>query len=220
MLTRMYKAYGVIIDKILTKHENAQFTKNMDSENAKEPEVVDGKIGKENVIGVPLHSEANKRFERLKDRIELYALGEIEDCIAEQRELVDLTLNLISFRQQSSVDNLSRAALLFAKATIFFLPVTLVVAYFSTNVIGIERTYTEKNFWWSSGVTLFATVLFLIAMSYKDVFVLWVKERWSENFAALKGIQGPGDDGESGGVYPSGYGKSKSRSSTLIRTLG
>jgi hypothetical protein len=178
----MYQTYGIIINRILKTHENARYAAHLDQpELGKEiQQNKDGLIGDEKILGVPLHSEANKRFERLLDRIKLYALGEIEDCMKEQQALVELTLNLISFRQQSSVDNLTRAALLLAKATIFFLPVTLVVAYFSTEVEGLHETYGRNAFWVSVAITLILTILFLFAVSYWESLVLWWRQREKE----------------------------------------
>lgn len=40
--------------------------------------------------GVPVSTAASVRFERLKDRITLYALSEIQDCIDEKEALVML----------------------------------------------------------------------------------------------------------------------------------
>ncbi|RPA80421.1 hypothetical protein BJ508DRAFT_415413 [Ascobolus immersus RN42] len=184
ILTRMYETYGIIINRLLKTHENARYAAHLDQPEKME-EIArnkDGLIGDEKILGVPLHSEANKRFERLHDRIKLYALGEIEDCMREQRALVELTLNLISFRQQSSVDDLTRAALLLAKATIFFLPVTLVVAYFSTEIEELKGTYGKKEFWYSVIITLVLTVLFLIGISvWEPVWeVVWgfLKGKW------------------------------------------
>lgn len=169
ILKRMYETYAVIIDRVLYKHENAAITSRMDrgEMGIVVPSSPTGEAGSAHILGVPLHQEANKRFERLKDRINLYALAEIEDCLEEQAGLVDMALNLMTFSQGKSVDRLTRVALLLAKATIFFLPVSFVIQYFSTSVDDLANMYTKKDVWATAGVTVALT---LIGLSFLSIY--------------------------------------------------
>ena len=46
-------------------------------------------------FGAPLSSAASVRFERLRDRINLYALSEIQECLDEKESLVFLVFGPI-----------------------------------------------------------------------------------------------------------------------------
>lgn len=165
VLKRMYETYNVIIDRILHKYENASVTQRMENDDNPEIPTEEGEAGSSSVLGVPLHPEANKRFERLQDRINLYALAEIQDLLEEQKGLVDMALNLMTLNQGKSVDRLTRVALLLAKATIFFLPIQFVIAYFSTSVSDFDNVYTKYDVWGTCAVTLALTIIFLTALS-------------------------------------------------------
>ncbi|KAJ5975821.1 hypothetical protein N7481_009528 [Penicillium waksmanii] len=81
-------------------------------------------------VGVLLSSAAVARFERLADRINLYCLSEIETCLGEKESL--------TFLDSQAVEKLTRITILLAKATIMFLPVSLMTAYFSTELKGVK----------------------------------------------------------------------------------
>lgn len=53
--------------------------------------ILGGQITSEiQTFGAPLSSAATVRFERLRDRINLYALSEIQECLDEKESLVFL----------------------------------------------------------------------------------------------------------------------------------
>ena len=105
VLKRIYQSYDLIIARILERQK--PFEKALaqapdaaaganaliralhhDSTNASPPNM------NEVSIGVPLSTAAIVRFERLKDRIRLYALSEIQECLDEKEALVLLVRNL------------------------------------------------------------------------------------------------------------------------------
>ncbi|PIG83512.1 ankyrin repeat-containing protein [Aspergillus arachidicola] len=99
-------------------------------------------------VGVQLSSPAVARFERLLDRIKLYCLSEIDTCLTEKESLTFLNFNLIALKDSQAVEKLTRITILLAKVTILFLPVSLMTAYFSTelkNVKGVPRFKPTKQ---------------------------------------------------------------------------
>lgn len=69
-------------------------------------------------------------------------------------------MNLIALKDSQAVEKLTRITILLAKATILFLPVSLMTAYFSTQIKGIS-SYTQLNYWVSFGVILFVSIVVL-----------------------------------------------------------
>lgn len=112
-------------------------------------------------VGVLLSSAAVARFERLADRINLYCLSEIETCLSEKESLTFLNFNLIALKDSQAVEKLTRITILLAKATILFLPVSLMTAYFSTELEGVKGGYTKTQYWAAFGVILFLSVIVL-----------------------------------------------------------
>lgn len=108
-----------------------------------------------------ISSPALSRFERLLDRIHLYALSEINHCIAEKESLSFMTFNLLTLSQSHSIEKLTHTTILLAKATIIFLPVSLLTAYFSIQVGNINRIYSLKTYWLSFLVVAVASIMFL-----------------------------------------------------------
>lgn len=53
--------------------------------------------------------------------------------------------NLIAIKQSVDVDRLTRITLLLTKATILFLPVSLMTGYFSMQLVGVE--YSVQTYW-------------------------------------------------------------------------
>ena len=98
VLKRIYQSYALIIERILDRQRlpdtSAKSTHNhFASHRALEHEghqpLPNGEVAVENLtFEVPLASAATVRFERLKDRINLYALSEIQDCLDEKESLV------------------------------------------------------------------------------------------------------------------------------------
>jgi hypothetical protein len=118
-------------------------------------------MGDPDVLGVPLNPLAIAKFERLRDRIKLYALGEINDCLQEKSELVDMTFNLIALRESESVERLTRVAILLTKFAFVFVPLTLITGYFSMQLKDLQGVYRQRDFWGASGVFMFITILVL-----------------------------------------------------------
>ena len=107
VLKRMYQSYALIIQRILDRqkpvsllpgdshsigHSHAsQLSResNMTMRMSDEGEnTVDTKI-----FGAPLSTAATVRFERLRDRINHYAISEIQECLDEKEALVFLVRN-------------------------------------------------------------------------------------------------------------------------------
>lgn len=90
VLKRMYESYALIIERILDRQ------KPIPSLMSRSPtELSDqggrGELSKDDQsYGVSLSPAAVVRFERLRDRIKLYALSEIQDCLDDKESLVFL----------------------------------------------------------------------------------------------------------------------------------
>lgn len=109
VLRRMYQSYALIIKRILEKQrplQNLIITDNTDTPAAISSQTYEAKaervLNAERVslqghmastghgLGAPLSQAAIVRFERLLDRINLYALSEIQECLDEKNDLVFL----------------------------------------------------------------------------------------------------------------------------------
>lgn len=97
ILKRVYLAYELIIERVLKKQEvtlaslkNSHIVSGVESLASSIPVNVSGPHVPEadSLLGVSLSSAARARFERLKDRIKLYALSEIQECIDQKDSLV------------------------------------------------------------------------------------------------------------------------------------
>ena len=102
----MYQSYGQIIARILDKQK--QFAKRrhqragvptataggfLDRDLALQAGLVDGESARllfNELYGIPLPQAVLFRFERLMDRVNLYALTEIQECLDEKADLVFL----------------------------------------------------------------------------------------------------------------------------------
>jgi len=105
MLKRIYESYVLIIDRLLQRQRglrdealsrvdpNPHPTLRKDSADHfgvhKNPTSARS-LKEETPLGVPLSATAIVRFERLRDRINLYALSQIEECLTEKESLVFL----------------------------------------------------------------------------------------------------------------------------------
>ncbi|KAI9738607.1 MAG: hypothetical protein M1834_008111 [Cirrosporium novae-zelandiae] len=171
VLKRIYKSYELIIDRILERQQLLiSNTVNIHSDsnlpNGATPlshQPSGSEINSEiepPTLGVLLSSAAIVRFERLRDRIRLYALSEIQDCLDEKESLVFLNFNLIGLKESQAVERLTRITILLAKGTLLFLPVSLMTGYFSVQITDLEGVYTAKTYW-----ICFAVILALSAIA-------------------------------------------------------
>ncbi|KAJ5188430.1 hypothetical protein N7491_004755 [Penicillium cf. griseofulvum] len=184
VLKRLYQSYELIMRRLLQRQRmlrdearSAQAAPIMYGATFGEMEFVDMRqssvISNANYhntadksVGVQLSSTAVARFERLVDRINLYCLSEIENCLNEKESLTFLNFNLIALKDSQAVEKLTRITILLAKATILFLPVSLMSAYFSTELIGVKNGYTKTDYWVSFAVIFVASILLLTVFGY------------------------------------------------------
>ncbi|CCX12232.1 Similar to hypothetical protein [Tuber melanosporum Mel28]; acc. no. XP_002839811 [Pyronema omphalodes CBS 100304] len=199
MLKRMYETRKVIVDNILNRQENSQRHRNRytmkaqaDETDPDDPSIQYAPtMGDSEVLGVPLGPLSVAKFERLRDRIKHYVLGELEALLAERSELETLTFNLISLKQSTTVELLTRVTIWFAGFTFVFLPLTLVTGYFSMQIRSMDGKYSEKTFWGAGGVAVTITFLILYTVgkstgtmefdavwrSVKKVWFGWLEKR-------------------------------------------
>ncbi|CAE7011648.1 hypothetical protein PTTW11_02222 [Pyrenophora teres f. teres] len=173
VLKRVYHSYQLIIERVLKKQEatlaslknsrvmsgNASLISSnpvFDSVGPMMPEA-------DSLLGVALSSAARVRFERLKDRILLYALSEIQECLDQKESLVMMNFNLIAIKESNSVERLTWVTLLLAKITILFTPVTLLTGYFSIQFKNTE--FEMVSYWKSFGYIFGASLALLVVFS-------------------------------------------------------
>ncbi|KAL5333447.1 hypothetical protein BJX70DRAFT_380873 [Aspergillus crustosus] len=179
VLKRLYQSYELVITRILQRqrllrdearsnpprlpfghsladieiHERRQMTMHSGFSDSCAPETS---------VGVRLSSPAVARFERLLDRIKLYCLSEIDSCLTEKESLTFLNFNLIALKDSQAVEKLTRITILLAKVTILFLPVSLMTAYFSTELSGVKGVYTQAQYWVAFAVIIILSVILLM----------------------------------------------------------
>lgn len=94
VLKRMYQSYELIIERILDRQKPLHSGKGDPSSirgGRSEVSPSEGEFtSRLQTFGAPLSSAATVRFERLRDRINLYALSEIQECLDEKESLVFL----------------------------------------------------------------------------------------------------------------------------------
>ncbi|KAI9840879.1 MAG: hypothetical protein M1838_003866 [Thelocarpon superellum] len=112
-------------------------------------------------LGVTLSASAVVRLERMRDRIGLYALSEIHECLDTKESLVLMAFNLISMKESAAIERLTRITILLAKVTILFLPVNLMTQYFSVQIDDLAGVYTANTYWIAFGVIMFLSVSLL-----------------------------------------------------------
>ena len=133
-------------------------------------------------FGAPLSQAAIVRFERLLDRINLYALSEIQECLDEKDALVFMVstfdcdsgtvsddaqnFNLITLKESYAIEKLTRITIILAKATILFLPVSLMTAYFSTQISDLQGVYTATTYWACFAVVIGLSFIFLFGFGW------------------------------------------------------
>jgi len=185
ILKRLYESKRVILDNILYRQENSSTSTGAPPPHRKQSlanvfspdDLYTQTMGDSGLLGVPLDPLAIAKFERLRDRIKLYVLGELSALLEEKVELENLTFNLISLKQSDTVAVLTRVTIWLTKFTFVFLPLTLVTGYFSMQLKGLEGRYNIATFWGTAGVTiaLTAVVLYTVGKS-TDTLDLW--EMW------------------------------------------
>ncbi|KAK5125707.1 hypothetical protein LTR85_011981 [Meristemomyces frigidus] len=126
-------------------------------------------ISSRNLSGLPPGAVA--RFERLRDRIDLCAITELEECIAEKDGLVQMNFNLIALRQAQTVERLTRTTILLAKLTTLFLPLSLAMNYFSMQLKDLNSV-PVRTFWLTFMVVAIIAVTFLVGFE-------WLSNRYS-----------------------------------------
>ncbi|EAW22692.1 uncharacterized protein NFIA_013820 [Aspergillus fischeri NRRL 181] len=170
VLRRLYQSYELILTRVLQRQRLLR-----DEARSRHPRMPPGHIIQseselssncENSVGVRLNSAAIARFERLLDRIKLYCLTEIDACLTEKESLTFLNFNLIALKDSQAVEKLTRITILLAKITILFLPVSLMTAYFSTELRGVKGVYTQTEYWISFAVIMVLSLLVLVLFGY------------------------------------------------------
>ncbi|KAJ5771244.1 uncharacterized protein N7511_003295 [Penicillium nucicola] len=176
VLKRLYQSYELIMRRLLQRQRmlrdearashpaaiphGATFG-DMEFSELRQSSVVSNPMTTDKSVGVQLSSTAVARFERLVDRINLYCLSEIESCLNEKESMTFLNFNLIALKDSQAVEKLTRITILLAKATILFLPVSLMSAYFSTELVGVKGGYTKTEYWASFAVIFVVSILLL-----------------------------------------------------------
>ncbi|KEY82784.1 hypothetical protein BA78_4925 [Aspergillus fumigatus] len=170
VLRRLYQSYELILTRVLQRQRLLR-----DEARSRHPRMPPGHVIQseselpsncENSVGVRLNSAAIARFERLLDRIKLYCLTEIDACLTEKESLTFLNFNLIALKDSQAVEKLTRITILLAKITILFLPVSLMTAYFSTELRGVKGVYTQTEYWISFAVIMVLSLLVLVLFGY------------------------------------------------------
>ncbi|KAF1946140.1 hypothetical protein EJ02DRAFT_508973 [Clathrospora elynae] len=175
VLKRVYNSYQLIIGRILKKQEatlaslkNSRIMFGAESLAYSLPGA-GGSPGPliqeaDSLLGVSLSSAARVRFERLQDRIMLYALSEIQECIDQKDSLVMMNFNLIAIKESNSVERLTWVTLLLAKITILFTPVTLMTGYFSIQFKNTE--FEVRGYWWVFAIVFGLSLGLLFLFSF------------------------------------------------------
>ena len=117
--------------------------------------------------GIHISIAALMRFERLLDRIHLYALNEIEHCLNEKESMVFMAFNLLTLSESHTIEKLTRVTVVLAKATILFLPLSLLTAYFSIQIGNIQSIYSLRTYWLSFMVVSVLSIMFLVVYGIK-----------------------------------------------------
>ncbi|EPS45705.1 hypothetical protein H072_307 [Dactylellina haptotyla CBS 200.50] len=152
-LKRVYQSYELVLNRLL-------------EENKHLPSAPERKFGQ----------LALTRFARLKHRITYLAIGEIAECEKEAEGLISLTFNRLNFREVQAVEKLSLLSITLVKFTIIFLPLSLIMAYFSMDVEGISGHYKAVHFWGAAGVAVFLTTTFLLCVGKINKIMLGTKK--------------------------------------------
>lgn len=155
VLKRHYESYIRVIDRVIeppsatpASLNSSQILRTTSDESFGKDQMamVANPITEANsLLGTSLSSASRVRFERLKDLIYLYALSEVKDYLVQKDGLVQMNFQLIAIKESRDVERLTRVSLLITKATILFLPVSFMSAYFSTDLS--NQQYTVQQYW-------------------------------------------------------------------------
>ncbi|KAI9713858.1 MAG: hypothetical protein M1820_000588 [Bogoriella megaspora] len=164
VLKRLYQSYESIIGHVLEKQTATPASlanSNIITSESQEPLASSQQVVEsESMLGVSLSSAARVRFLRLKDRIRLFALSEIQDCMDQKESLVFMNFNLIAIKESYAVERLTRITLLLGKVTILFMPVSLMTGYFGAELT--DATFDVKKYWISFTVILTMSAILLL----------------------------------------------------------
>jgi hypothetical protein len=69
-------------------------------------------------------------------------------------------------KESQAVERLTRITILLAKVTTWFLPISLMTAYFSTQLKGLPDKYSQQTYWVVFGVMSAVTIIFLSTFGY------------------------------------------------------
>lgn len=107
VLKRIYKSYVLIIDRILSRQQSPGMEQ-LEGTRAGSGGGAGGTQVSEQggqAYSTPLTPRASVKFERLRDRIELYALSELDECLEEKESLVFLVRALLKKFQTMQADS-------------------------------------------------------------------------------------------------------------------
>ena len=188
VLKRHYASYTRIIDRLIEQQSTiaASLPRIVSRASQTSLDTIRPTVArKDRMLGVSLRSAALVRFKRLRDLIDLYALNEVEEYIKQKESLVAMNFSLIAIKESLDVERLTRLTLLLTKVTMIFLPVSLMTAYFSVPLSGVD--YGVKEFWVSFAVVFFLSsmALFMVGVLTGTVQVLTV---WQGIWRRLKSL--------------------------------
>ena len=69
---------------------------------------------------------------------------------------------MIALKESQAVEKLTRTTILLAKATILFLPLSLMTAYFSVQISDLQGVYSAKTYWFCFLVVVLLSILLLV----------------------------------------------------------
>lgn len=200
-LQRLYHSYKNIIDRLLSRHLSPAIAQRGGAAMRpfSHPIARDELIQRAaahadpgDQLGVYLTSAARVRFERLRDRIGLYALSEIDECIKMMDSLVSMNFSLIGMRESTYVEKLTRITILLSKATLLFLPVSLLTAYGSLP----DSNVSVKAYWIAFAVLLAVTFMLILAFGVLtqtlEGSLLYVSI-WDQIWAFFTGVKHVGE---------------------------
>jgi Mg2+ and Co2+ transporter CorA len=182
VLKRVYHSYDLLIDRLLGKREvtlgmlqNSHVVwSGMESVDSERPLTNMAMHESTLSVGISLTSAAKVRFERLKHRIQLFAMNEVNECVDQKESLVMMNYNLLAIKEALTVERLTEVTLLLAKVTILFMPVSLVTAYFSCQFYDYQFSY--KAYWkWFGGIfaiSVLALTLFTLLSGTKEGHII------------------------------------------------
>lgn len=116
VLKRLYAAYDLMIDRLLGKREVSLASLQNSNIIYSGLQAVDsshfqiGMTQSDIALGVSLSSAARIRFERLKHRMQLYAMDQVSECLEQKESLVMMVRNARSLHGFIIVSNICRTS--------------------------------------------------------------------------------------------------------------